>query len=117
MSIRKALRTSLAILFVGGLAGLAAAIAPPAHAQDIPQAGIGENATAALARMSKTLLAKQFSFNSRTIRAYAGPNGELLHVAHQTKTVFRPDRLFVEVTGNDARSKYFMTAQPSSCTV
>ena len=74
MSIRKALRTSLAILFVGGLAGFAPGLAPPGRAQDLPQAGVGENATAALARMTETLLAKQFSFNSRTFRAYAGPN-------------------------------------------
>ena len=106
MSIRRALRTSLAILFVCGLASLAAAIAPPAGAQNRPQAGVAENATAALARMSKTLLAKQFSFNSHTIRAYAGPNGELLHIAHETKTVFRrPDRLNVDVTGDDGSNK------------
>jgi hypothetical protein len=106
MSIRKALRTSLAILFVAGLASLAAAIAPPARAQDMPRAGVGETATAALARMSKTLLAKQFSFDSRTIRAYAGPNGELLHIAHETKAVFRrPDRLSADVTGDDGLIK------------
>jgi hypothetical protein len=106
MAIRNTLRTSLAILFAGGLASLAAAIAPPARAQDRPQAGVGEDATAALARMSKALLAKQFSFNSHAIRAYAGPNGELLHIAHDTKTVFRrPDRLYADVTGDDGSIK------------
>jgi hypothetical protein len=108
MSIRKALRTSLAILFVGALAGFAPGLAPPGRAQDLPQAGVGENATAALARMTKMLLAKQFSFNSRTFRAYAGPNGELLHIAHQTKAVFRrPDRLYVNVTGDDGSIEIF----------
>jgi hypothetical protein len=106
MPIRKALRTSLAILFAGGLASLTPSIPPPARAQDVPPAGVGEDATAALARMSKTLLAKQFSFNSRTLRAYAGPNGELLHIAHQSKIVFRrPDRLSVDATGDDGSIK------------
>jgi hypothetical protein len=106
MSIRTALRTRLAILFASGLASLAPAIAPTAGAQDRPQAGVGENAAAALGRMSKTLLAKQFSFNSHTIRAYAGPNGELLHITHETKTVIRrPDRLYADVTGDDGSIK------------
>jgi hypothetical protein len=56
--------------------------------------------------MSKTPLAEQFSFNSRTFHAYAGPNGDLLHIAHETKTIFRrPDRLSVEVTGDDGSIK------------
>jgi hypothetical protein len=93
---------------MGGLASLAPGLAPTAGAQDIPQAGVGENATAAVARMSKTLLASQFSFDARTIRSYAGPNGELLHIAHETKTVFRrPDRLYVDVTGDDGSIKMF----------
>jgi len=108
MSIRKTLRSSLVILFAGVLASLVPVIAPSARAQDLPLPGVGENATAALARMSKTLAATQFSFASRTLRAYAGPNGELLHIAHKTKTVFRrPDRLFVEVTGDDGTIKIF----------
>ena len=58
--------------------------------------------------MSKTPLAEQFSFNSRTFHAYAGPNGDLLHIAHGTKTIFRrPDRLSVEVTGDDESIKIF----------
>jgi hypothetical protein len=105
MSIRQAVKIGLAILLVG-VASLPLTIAPAARAQDLPKAGVGADATAALARMSKTLLAKQFSFNSWTFRAYAGPNGELLHIDHENKTVFRrPDRLSVTVTGDDGSTR------------
>jgi hypothetical protein len=89
---------------VGELASLSLAIVPAARAQN--QSGIGGEATEALARMSKTLQAKQFSFRSHTFRAYAGPNGELLHIAQNTKTVvLRPDHLLVEITGDDGSKK------------
>jgi Predicted periplasmic protein (DUF2092) len=46
--------------------------------------------------------ANEFSFQSRTFRSYAGPNGELLHIAHTTKTISRrPDRLSTSVTDDD----------------
>src|SRR5260221_13663689 len=49
-----------------------------------------------LERMGRTLEASQFSFRARTIRAYAGPNGELLHIMHTIKTIVRrPDQLGV----------------------
>jgi hypothetical protein len=108
MSFLKKLR------YAGVAAGLVAATAigtlsvavPSARAQDPPAALIGEEANTALARMSKTLMATQFSFRSHTLRAYAGPNGELLHVAHTTKAVVRrPDRLLVDATGDDGASK------------
>jgi hypothetical protein len=106
MSIRQAVKAGLAILLVGAVASLPSTIAPTARAQDPAKAGVGEDATVALARMSKTLLAKQFSFNSWTFRAYAGPNGELLHIDHEAKTVFRrPDRLSVTVTGDDGSTR------------
>jgi hypothetical protein len=107
MSTRKALKIGLAIYLVCGLAN-----SLPARSQDLPQPGIGEDATAALARMTKTLLAKEFSFNSRTFRSYAGPNGQLLHIMHETKTVFRrPDRLFVEVSGDDGSTRMFYNGE------
>jgi hypothetical protein len=72
----------------------------------VQQAGIGPEALDALKRMGKTLAAKQFSFQSRTFRAYAGPNGELLHIAHTSKIIYRrPDRLSVSVTGDDGSIK------------
>ena len=102
MSLRGALRTSLTLLFLGGFINLFPAIAPIANADEPSNSGIAEDARSALARMSKTLQAKQFSFSSHTLRAYSGPNGELLHIAHLSKTVFRrPDRLSVDVTGDD----------------
>ena len=86
--------------------GAISAIVASARAED-PSAGlIGEEANSALARMSKTLMANQFSFRSHTVRAYAGPNGELLHLAHTMKVVVRrPDRLLVDVTGDDVSTK------------
>jgi hypothetical protein len=59
-----------------------------------------------LERMGRTLEASQFSFRARTIRAYAGPNGELLHIMHTIKTIVRrPDRLAVDVTGDDGSTR------------
>ena len=95
-----------ACVAAGLLIAAMAAMVGPARAEDPPAALIGEEANAALAHMSKTLMANQFSFHSHTVRAYAGPNGELLHVAHTTKTVVRrPDRLLVDATGDDGSSK------------
>jgi hypothetical protein len=108
MSFLKKLR------YAGVAAGLVAATTigalsvavPSARAQNPPAAAINDEASAALARTSKTLTATQFSFRSRTMRAYAGPNGELLHIVHATKTVVRrPDRLVADVTGDDGSSK------------
>ena len=87
---------------IGAMSGMVAS----ARAADPPAGAINEELSAALARMGKTLTAAQFSFRSRTMRAYAGPNGELLHVVHTTKTVVRrPDRLLVDVTGDDGATK------------
>jgi hypothetical protein len=87
---------------MGAMSGLVAS----ARAADPPPAAINAESTAALARMGKTLAAPQFSFRARTMRAYAGPNGELLHVVHAMKTVVRrPDRMLVEVTGDDGSTK------------
>jgi hypothetical protein len=92
---------------MGVAAAMVPALAPIARADEpqragVPAAGVSEDARAAISRMSKTLQAKQFSFDARTLRAYVGPNGELLHIAHAIKTEFRrPDRLRVEATGDD----------------
>ena len=106
MFLQNALRASLALLLVCGLASFCRAIAPTARSEIAQETAIGPDAADALARMGKTLSAKQFSFQSRTFRSYAGPNGELLHIAHTTKTVYdRPDRLSVSVTGDDGSVK------------
>jgi len=93
--------------YAGIVAGLVASTTiGAARAADPPAAAISEEASAALARMGKTLTAPQFSFRSHTLRAYAGPNGELLHIAHTMKTVVRrPDHLMVDATGDDGSTK------------
>jgi hypothetical protein len=106
MFVRMVVNTSLALLLAGGLASLSPAIVATAHAENPTEAAISDDASAALARMSKTLVAKQFSFHAHTFRAYAGSNGEMLHIAHTIKTIFRrPDRLSVDVTGDDGSVK------------
>ena len=106
MFVQRALRAGLALLFVGGLASLSPAVVSTARSQSMQETAIGPDARDALARMGKTLSAKQFSFQSRTFRSYAGPNGELLHIAHTAKTIYRrPDRLSVSVTGDDGSIK------------
>jgi hypothetical protein len=94
------------------LVGITALSSLPGHAADAPPSGVPEDAVAVLDRMSKTLEAKQFSFSSRTFRAYAGPNGELLHIAHATKTIMqRPDKLSVAITGDDGSIKAIYDGQ------
>ena len=106
MFLQRSLRAGLALLFWSGLASLSLAVVSTARWQSTQETAIGSDAAEALARMGKTLSAKQFSFQSRTFRSYAGPNGELLHIAHKTKTIYsRPDRLSVSVTGDDGSIK------------
>jgi hypothetical protein len=106
MSIRKSVGMSIALLFAGGLAGLLPALISPARAQSPQQPAISAEASAAIARMGKTLQASQFSYRSHTYRVYAGPNGEFLHIVHSTKTIVRrPDHLMVDITGDDASVK------------
>jgi hypothetical protein len=82
---------------------LCAPAAPPANPA---KPAIAEDASAALLRMGQTLRAEQFSFEARTIRAYTGPGSEPLHIFHALKvTVHRPNRLLVEVTGDDGARK------------
>jgi hypothetical protein len=93
-------------LFAGGIIGMAASglsAAPPAK-QAKP--AISAEASAALLHMGESLRAEKFSFQARTIRVYASPNDEPLHIFHTLKiTVRRPNKLFAEVTGDDGSSK------------
>jgi len=67
---------------------------------------ISEEASAALLRMGQTLRAEQFSFQVRTIRVYTTANGQPLHIFHTMKVIaHRPNRLLVDVTGDDGSSK------------
>jgi hypothetical protein len=104
MSIRAALR-AVAILAGVGVAGLAG-FAPASRAAQPAKPAISEDASAAIADMGKSLQADQFSFQARTLRVYTDTNGQPLHIAHEMKiTVRRPDRLLVDVTGDDGSTK------------
>jgi hypothetical protein len=105
--VRFRVLTLLGILFCGGIAGVMPAAlqaAEPAAAQQKQQ--IGAEAMAALQRMGETLRQPQFSFQAQTIRVYAGPKGEPLHIFHTLDvTVQRPNRLLVVRNGDDGPSK------------
>lgn len=80
----------------------------PAEAADAPQPGISANADAAIRQMGKTLSAKDFSFQARTIRVYQDDQGQPLHIFHTVKVVaHRPDRLVVHRTGDDGGSDMY----------
>jgi hypothetical protein len=99
------------IAMLGGLlaAGLISFVPVAVHAAEPAkpvQPAISEEASAALQRMGQTLRAEQLSFQARTIRVYAEPNGEPLHIFHTLKvTMHRPNRLLAEVSGDDGSTK------------
>ena len=98
-------RTGLYVAVAMGLAMLGGSLAVAATP---PKPAISEDARAAVAQMGKTLLAKEFSFQATTIRAYANENGVLLHIEHDFKiTVRRPDRLLIDLNGDDGPRKLF----------
>lgn len=69
---------------------------------------ISAEANAAVEQMGKTLAAKQFSFQARTLRVYADQNGKLLHIGHTLKVlVRRPDRLRIDINGDDGASQLY----------
>jgi len=91
--------------------GLAAALpvrTPAAPAATQPKKpAISEEASAALLRMGESLRAEQFSFQVRTIRVYGDASGQPLHIFHTMKvTVHRPNRMLVDVTGDDGDNKF-----------
>jgi hypothetical protein len=84
------------------LVGTISAVVSVVHAAAPPAPAISEDVSTAIAQMGKSLEAVQFSFVARTLRVYAGPHGQPLHIAHLMKvTVRRPDRLLVDVAGDD----------------
>jgi hypothetical protein len=88
---------------IAGLAPDTLCAAEPAAAQQ-PQ--VSAQAKDALTRMGETLKAQQFSFDAQTIRVYAGPKGEPLHIFHTLDvTVRRPNRLLVVRNGDDGPGK------------
>jgi hypothetical protein len=92
---------AVGIIPAGRFAGTALYAATPPK-----KPAISDEASTAMLRMGQTLRAEQFSFQVRTIRVYGGPGGEPLHIFHSTKVVVhRPNRLLVDVTGDDGESK------------
>jgi hypothetical protein len=98
--------TILGGLLAGGIIGFVPVDVPAADPATQAKPAISEEAGAALLRMGQSLRAEQYSFQVRTIRVYAEPNGEPLHIFHTMKiTLHRPNRLLVEVTGDDGSNK------------
>jgi hypothetical protein len=76
------------------------------QAAEQAKSAITEEASAALLRMGQTLRSEQFSFPAKTIRVYSDAGGEPLHIFHTMKvTVRRPNRVLVDVTGDDGSNK------------
>ena len=93
-------------LLACGLIGFVPVTVLAAQTPKQAQPAISEEASAALLRMGQTLRADDFSFQARTIRVYAGPDGEPLHIFHTMKvTVHRPNELLVDVAGDDGSHK------------
>jgi hypothetical protein len=107
MAMTNPIRRCLSIGVLLWTAGLTVTVSAP-HAETASKPAISEAVTAAIAQMGRSLQAEQFSFRARTLRVYAGPNGRPLHIVHSMKiTVRRPDRLLVDVTGDDGSTKLF----------
>jgi hypothetical protein len=98
-----------------GIIGFAPVALPAAEPAKQAKPAISEEASAALQRMGQTLSAGQFSFQAQTIRVYATPDGEPLHIFHTLKvTVHRPSRLMAEVSGDDGSSKLFFDGKTAT---
>ena len=69
---------------------------------------ITAEASTAVAQMGQTLLSKQFAFQARTLRVYADTDGRFLHIGHTMKVLIRrPDRLRVDIDGDDGATQVF----------
>jgi hypothetical protein len=102
---------SLAAAIIGSVPVNVPAAQPAKQAKP----AISEEASAALRRMGQTLRSEQFSFQAQTIRVYAMPNGEPLHIFHTLKvTVHRPNRLVAEVSGDDGSSTLFFDGKTAT---
>ena len=103
MPILRSHRNSRARDALLGLLMAGASLLPLAqgYAADAPKPAISAEASAAIAQMGKTLSANEFSFVARTLRVYTA-NKQSLHIGHVIKvTVHRPNRLRVDVKGDD----------------
>lgn len=101
---------SIKLLHRGAIAaalGAMLAIGPAARAAEPKPPAISAEASGAVAQMGKTLAGKQFSFKAWTLRVYAdSPKGQPLHIGHTMNvTIRRPDRLAVDLNGDDGRAQ------------
>jgi hypothetical protein len=95
----------LAALLACGVSGIISGGGAAEPSQPVKPA-ISDEAAAALQQMGKTLLNKEVSFKAQTIRVYQDAHGQPLHIFHTMKVVARrPDRLAVNVTGDDGSTK------------
>jgi hypothetical protein len=99
---------------VAGIAGLLAAgavcagVIVPASGASPAKPVISQEASAAMTQMDQTLLAKQFSFQAKTLRVYVGSDGRFLHIGQALKVVVRrPDRLRADINGDDGEHQLF----------
>jgi hypothetical protein len=100
---------------VGAVVGFAPVDLAAAEPAKQAKPAISEEASAALQRMGQTMRAEQFSFQAQTIRVYATPDGEPLHIFHTLKvTVHRPNRVMAEVSGDDGSSKLFFDGKTAT---
>ncbi len=98
----------LGALVCGAVAGATAPAVFAAEPAGQQKPTISAEASAAVQRMGEALSAKEFSFQAQTIRVYAGPKGEPLHIFHTLQvTVRRPNKLLVVRSGDDGQSKLF----------
>jgi hypothetical protein len=89
-----------------GVIGFLPVTLPAAQTAKEAKPTISEETSAALLRMGQALRAEQFSFQARAIRVYTDEGGEPLHIFQVMKvTVRRPNKLLVEVTGDDGSNK------------
>ena len=101
MKLRDALTGGLIAIL-----GFLAVTVPGTYAADVAKPSISKEAAEDLLRMGQTLRVEEFSFPAKTIRVYADPNGEPLHIFHTMRvTVHRPSRLVVDVNGDDGSTK------------
>jgi hypothetical protein len=101
-------RKSFVGLVTAGLIAIAAMTPAFGASSSTAKPTISDEASTAVAQMGKTLLANQFSFQAHTIRVYAESDGQPLHIAHNIKVIVRrPDRLRVDVTGDDGSTQLF----------
>jgi hypothetical protein len=106
MRMSKKTAIFLAGLGFAGAIGSTLTLVPSTWAATAAKPVISAEASAAVARMGKTLLSDQFSFQVRTLRVYAEAGGQPLHIAHSMLVkVRRPDRLRIDLTGDDGATE------------